>query len=211
MAKKIKPNSLFDDSPIAQPIDNAESDKEMTTEETLAKAIGVDKNSIIGAGRISHEDAEKLEKFDAMEKSLSQMSKEKEMLEAKVAEYVEKLDSLKDADSAVKDLSKEKMDLEAKCKQLEEKSNHASKLEKEIKALRDENDQYLIKISELTFENANLTCQLSELEKKFKNSGNVANQGKFGINTGIQRLQNGLAQPNRDAYNPYINNGYGTW
>ena len=50
MAKKIKPNSLFDDSPIAQPIDNAESDKEMTTEETLAKAIGVDKNSIIGAG-----------------------------------------------------------------------------------------------------------------------------------------------------------------
>ena len=211
MAKKIKPNSLFDDSPIAKPIDNDEPEKEMTPEETLAKVIGVDENSIIGAGRISNEDAAKLEQFDAMEKSLAQMSKEKEMLETKVAEYVEKLDGLKDVDSTVIKLNKEKTDLKAKCKELEEKSKNVSKLEKEIKALRDENVHYLIKISELTFENANLTCQLSELEKKFKNSGNVANQGKFGINTGVQHLQNGLAQPNRDAYNPYINNGYGTW
>ena len=152
MAKKIKPNSLFDDSPIAKPADNDEPEKEMTPEETLAKAIGADENSIIGTRRMSHEDVAKLEQFDAMEKSLSQMSKEKEMLEAKVAEYVEKLDNVKDADSTVMKLRKEKMDLEAKCKELEEKSKHASKLEKEIKDLRDENDQYLIKISELTFE-----------------------------------------------------------
>lgn len=32
-------------------------------------------------------------------------------------------------------------------------------------ALREENDQYLMKISELTFENAKMNCQLQELSK----------------------------------------------
>lgn len=185
MAKKIKPNTLFDDA-----IQNGESSKaqeeNITPEEALAKAIGADENSIIGTGRISHEDVRKLEQFDAMEKSLAQVSQEKDMLEAKVAEYVEKLESIKGSSIEIEKLKDENKALEAKCKDLEAKVASINKLEKDAKALRDENDQYLIKISELTFENANLTCQLSELEKKAKNGGNVANQGRFQPQPGMQ-------------------------
>lgn len=36
---------------------------------------------------------------------------------------------------------------------------------KQLEALRDENDKYLMKISELTFENARLTAQIENLKK----------------------------------------------
>ena len=53
---------------------------------------------------------------------------------------------------------------------------------------------------------------MSELEKKAKDSGNVANQKKFTPQKGPQgMMSNGLAKPYRDVYNPYANNGYGSW
>lgn len=203
MSRKMKPNKLFDET-IQQ--------DETTADVNVEKNVEADDNPIIGNGRMSQDDVEKLAKYDAMEKSLAAMSAEKEMLEAKVAEYISKLDAFKDASDKINELEKKNQELASKCKQLEEKVTKSAKFDKEIAALRDENDQYLIKISELTFENANLTCQMSELEKKIKAGGNVANQKQFALQQGVQnQMGNGLARPNRDAYNPYANNGYGTW
>lgn len=210
MSRKIKPNKLFDD---AQKVDAEETIvKNEAIEASEAKMLGIDSNSIVGNGRMSAEDAEKLAKYDVMEKSLVALSEEKVELEAKVAEYLEKIDSLKDSSDKISRLEIENKELKDKVKSLEEKVKNASRLEKQITDLKDENDRYLVKISELTFDNANLTCQLSEIEKKAKANGNVSNQKGFMPATGPQQqTYNSLARPNRDAYNPYINNGYGTW
>ena len=211
MPRKIKPNKLFDD---AQKADAEEeiTDKNEAAKVSEAEVLGVDSNSIVGNGRMSAEDAEKLAKYDAMEKSLAAVSKEKNELEDKIAEYVSRIEALEDAANQIAGLEAEKKALESKCKKLEEDNSKIGKLEREVKSLREENDQYLVKISELTFENANMTCQLTELEKKFKAGENVANQGKFTPKQGPQsQTYNTLARPHLDAYNPYANNGYGTW
>lgn len=204
MSKKIKPNKLFEENPS----NGAGSD-----EPKQPKAvIEVDENSIVGNGRLSAEDAKKLEQFEAMEKSLAALAEEKSALEAKVAEYVEQLEALKSSSDEIVSLNASKQKLEAKCKSLEEKVAKAQKLEQEVKDLRDENDQYLIKISELTFENANLTSQMSDIESKMKKNGNVPNQSSFKPASGPQQqMSRRLSLPRRDAYNPYANNGYGSW
>ena len=210
MSRKIKPNKLFDDVQKAD-VEEASSTNE-DTKVSEAEVLGVDSNSIVGNGRMSAEDAEKLAKYDAMEKSLATVSKEKDELEDKIAEYVNKIEALENAANQIAGLESEKKALESKCKKLEEDNAKIGKLEHEVKSLREENDQYLVKISELTFENANMTCQLSELEKKVKAGGNVANQGKFTPKQGLQpQTYNTLARPHLDAYNPYANNGYGSW
>lgn len=211
MPRKIKPNKLFDD---AQKADAEEiTDKNEAAEASEAEVLGVDSNSIVGNGRMSAEDAEKLAKYDAMEKSLTAVSKEKNELEDKIAEYVSRIEALEDAANQIAGLESENKALESKCKKLLEEDNaKIVKLEREVKSLREENDQYLVKISELTFENANMTCQLTELEKKFKAGGNVPNQGKFTPKQGPQpQTYNTLARPHLDVYNPYANNGYGSW
>ena len=207
MARKIRPNKLFTS------LQDTASAVEATPVEMPTKEIDADENSLVGNGRLSAIDAEKLARYDAIEKSLAEISKEKDMLEAKVAEYVDKLDALKNSDDEIKKLQDEVLKHKARCDELEKSCSSIDALKKEIAILKEDNDQYLIKISELTFENANLTCQLSELEKKTKHlGGRVANSNAFAPSLGMQPQSiGGLAQPNRDAYNPYINNGYGTW
>lgn len=199
MPKKIKPNKLLD----IMPSESGASDENLSQDDSqMPTGVLIDKNSILGEGRLTKEAAEKLEKFDAMEKSLAQLSQEKNELEQKVAEYIEKLENASSSSKDIDKLNAKIKSLEEKCKKLEngKKDKDVDKLEKEIKSLKDENDSYLVKISELTFENAKLTCQLSELSKK-PNNANVQRQAPY----------NGLASPMKDAYNPYINNGYGTW
>ena len=41
-----------------------------------------------------------------------------------------------------------------------------SELKSELKRLRDENDKYLMRISELSFDNARMTSSMQEMEKK---------------------------------------------
>ena len=212
MARKIKPNKLFDDAQNVASNIETNANSESINNASEAEMLGVDANPVVGNGRMSAEDVEKLAKYDAMEKSLIEISIEKDKLEATVAEYIEKIEALKNADSLVKKLEDEKTSLEDKCKKLEDEKSKLSKLEKENATLKDENDQYLIKISELTFENANLSNQLSNINNKANKNGNGINQNKFGINPGMQpQCGRSLAKPYRDAYNPYINNGYGSW
>ena len=74
-------------------------------------------------------------------------------------------------------------------------------------ALREENDQYLMKISELTFENAKMNCQLQELSKR--------------VETKIPQSQNAFSSqnlpPNQSRNVPYSYmpkrdmHGYESW
>jgi len=204
MSKKIKPNKLFDDKPVDTAQDTQEDKQDILA--------NVDENSLVGNGRMSAEDAQKLEQFNAMEKSLAAAAEEKTMLEAKVAEYADKLESLQNSADKMSKLEKSNEDLRQKVSLLEDKCKKADKLEAEVKNLREENDKYLIKISELTFENANITSQLSDIERRAKVNGSINNQNGFQpIQGPQQQMSKRLASPRRDAYNPYANNGYGSW
>lgn len=211
MSRKIKPNRLFEDTNDVD-ISAIAEDVNAIVEETPAKELGADENPMLGTGRISVEDINKLQQYDAMQKSLTEISEEKSQLEAKVVEYIEQIESLKNSSNEIKKMQDEIDSLKDKCKALEESNANANAIAQENATLKEENEQYLMKISDLTFENANLACQLSELEKKVKQTGNMPNQNSFAPVKGVQQqMYRSLAKPNRDVYNPYANNGYGTW
>ena len=73
--------------------------------------------------------------------------KESAGLKDKLAEYVAELDALR----------KKVVELE--------KRPSVAELEKEVKSLREENDKYLMRISELSFDNARLTASLDRATK----------------------------------------------
>ena len=153
---------------------------------------------------------EKLEKYDALEKSVGTLSKEKEVLEAKLAEYADRLAELQTAADQISELNEENEKLKKELSDAKDESKEVYALKKEIEAQKDEINNYLVRISELTFENANLACQLDELSKKMASSGSVPNQTQFSPNV-APPVQGKLRQPRTDAFNPYMNNGYGVW
>ena len=184
MGKRIKPSNLVENVQTEVPSADA----------VVSKAEEFVDTSLVGNGVITPEAKAKLEKYDALEKSVASLAKEKEVLEAKVAEYAEKLADMK----AVKkeDISI-KLAEALKAKEAAEKEASALKLEN--KALRDEADGYLVKISELTFDNARLTCELDEASKHLKEKGTVPNQPQY------------MPKANSSGYNPYLANGYSSW
>ena len=109
---------------------------------------------------IKDEIKEKLEAYEKLEKTVSALNKENAALKDKVAEYVEEVTELREKvkNTVVKEVIKEVV------KEVPVEGSSAA-LEKEVKALREENDEYLIKISELTFENAKLKCEAEEAAK----------------------------------------------
>ena len=159
---------------------------------------------------MTSEAKEKLEKYDALEKSVGALSKEKEVLEAKLAEYADRLAELQTAADQISELNEENEKLKKELVDAKDESKEVYALKKEIEAQKDEINNYLVRISELTFENANLTCQLDELSKKMASSGNISNQKQFSPNV-APPVQGKLRQPRTDAFNPYMNNGYGVW
>ncbi len=199
MARKVKPNSLLDSVPVEQ-----------TTEETTKENTAFKDSSLVGNGIMTAEMKEKLEKYDALEQSYSSIVKEKEDLENRVAEYAERLAELKTAADQIHDLMDENAKLKKQLSDASKLSKDSASLQLEVKALRDDVDGYLLKISELTFENANLTCQLDELNNRLASNGVSPNQKKFAPNN-TPPVQNGLRQPRVDAYNPYSHNGYSSW
>lgn len=189
MGKKIKPSSLLDEE---QKTNVGETSTIMKTA-AIVEANPEHLNSLIGNGRMTAEAKEKLEKYDALEENVKALTKEKQILEDKITEYAERLSTIDALNHEIESLKKQLSDIK-------DKSNDIA-LKNECKALREEVDGYLVKISELTFENANLTCQLNELKKNIKSS----------VQTCPTADNSHLAKPFKDVYNPYKNNGYGTW
>lgn len=85
MAKRVKPSSLLD-----EPQSDAAADDSQPT-------VVDEKNPLIGDNRMTNADKEKLEKYDALEKTVEALVKEKEELTTKVAEYAEHLAELQTA------------------------------------------------------------------------------------------------------------------
>ena len=196
MGKKVKPSSL---------LDSASTRQEVSQEQKVFEDA-----SLVGNGPMTSEAKEKLEKYDALEKSVGALSKEKEVLEAKLAEYADRLAELQTAADQISELNEENEKLKKELADAKDESKEVYALKKEIEAQKDEINNYLVRISELTFENANLTCQLDELSKKMASSGNVPNQKQFSPNV-APPVHGNLRQPRTDAFNPYMNNGYGVW
>ena len=196
MGKRVKPSSLLDTAPVEQQI--------------VEQQEAFEDKSLVGNGSMTAEAKDKLEKYDALEKSVGALSKEKEVLEAKLAEYADRLAELQTAADQISELNEENEKLKKELVDAKDESKEVYALKKEIEAQKDEINNYLVRISELTFENANLTCQLDELSKKMASSGNVPNQKQFSPNV-VPPVQGKLRQPRTDAFNPYMNNGYCVW
>ena len=200
MGKKIKPRSLMGDEqeiPMAQPMQGSPTS---SIEETLEKIE--DTTPLVGNGPMTAEAKSKLEKYDALEATVLGLTNEKQELEAKVAEYIEQMSALKE------EVSKLKKDLAKKPKPEKEDTDEVLALKKEAKALREEADGYLVKISELTFENANLTCQLNEMAKSQQNA---MNNDRTSIPSPAPSHPKASPSPFGGQAYPYRNNGYGTW
>lgn len=207
MGKKVKPNKLLDEQ-----LNQSNSSNDIESVESTSIAIDSQDNaSIVGNRRMTNDQKDKLEQYDALEKTIEGLLKEKEQLSNKVIEYTEKIASLKDLASKSESLMAKVDKLSKQLAKAQEDAKNAISLQKECKSLREEVDNYLIKISELTFQNANLTCQMQELNQKLSQKGTVPNQNSFGPRNGIQQSNGGLARARTDAYNPYFNNGYGSW
>lgn len=143
----------------------------------------------LGREVVTPEMKEKLLKYEEMEAQNTKLIAENDELTMKLASYIEELDALKS--SGAQSIDKVKYDdLVAKNASLSEKYD----------ALRVAADKQLERISDLTFENANLNAQIRELT-----DGNIQVTGQI------------PAKPVRDTklesapYNPYRTNGYSSW
>lgn len=205
MGKRVKPKNLIDGSESTDLLQNAAandaakasstSSNEEASSLNVADSIDEVNDSLIGYGRLTAEAKDKLERYDALENNAKALANEKLALDEKLAEYVELVDKLKAENAELK--KSEASNSSGHIKELEAK---VSSLEKSNRELREEADDYLVKISELTFENAKLTSQMNEMK-----STASAKQSIGRPNSDMLKI------PNRDPYNPYFNNGYGSW
>jgi CHAT domain-containing protein len=210
MGKKVKPKSLLDGSSlqIIEKTDNNELTRDIEIEVGYVPELN---------RRLTQDDIEKLEKYPALEQTVIDLTKQNAELQTKIEEYVNKLNAAS-SDKSTDEQTSVNEELEAiKAELKKAKADLASYVgktyvfEQDMKALRDENDQYLMKISDLTFEVAMKTSQLNELSKNAQQTGTVVNQKTFQPVNDVQNDTPKQAKPFVNPYNPYINNGYGTW
>ena len=143
MAKKRK-SALFTDV--------SEQDSNTSASENSSLSSVVDSNNESNNESDNESDAESLLDIDelvdelgALRLEVKRLNEENAQLTDKLAAYIEAQQDNKADDSCI--------------------SAELDKLRYENNALRDENDTYLMKISELTFENAKLMSQLQQLSK----------------------------------------------
>lgn len=181
MSKKVKP--VFEDAP-------AKPDSPSSVVESI-NGTSASAQPKVGPKSLTKEMVEKLEQFDAIVEQNAALLKEKDILEEKIAEYIAEINELKSKDADA-----------SKVSQLEDEN---ASLKKENSELQKAYDKFLVRISDLNFENSKLTCQIQELTK-----GQCMSKS---INEPKTREVPEFTQPNApvDPYNPYANNGYSQW
>ena len=167
---EVSTNSLLED--VNAEIEQKEK-KNLTAEVVDIKTKVIDKD--IQA---------KLDSCAQIEAQNAFLLKEKAELEARLAEYIEENASLKNASKTTEAGN----------------DNELANLKKEIAELKESIAQYLRRISDLTFENANLTVQLKELSS--------AGTGVQNSTPAVPRHETRLEHP---VYDPYKQNGYSSW
>ena len=121
-------------------------------------------NKTGGTIEIRDEIKQKLEAFEKMEKAIAQLSSENSALKDKMAEYVEEITALREQAKTPTIVEKEVIKEVVKEIPSSNDSVEIEKLKKEIASLQEENDKYLMRISELTFDNAKMTAQMNNMK-----------------------------------------------
>lgn len=158
--------------------------------------------------RLTPEMVEKLEKVDALEKHCLELEEENAKLSDSVNSYLEEIEALKSKRAVETPLGSEMSMIDLK-KELDEARHEIIEMRKSLKELHEENDNYLLKISELTFENAKLTSQLQEIEKSLAMSATPTHESsarRAAVQPSTRTMKN---QP--QFANLYLQNGYQDW
>lgn len=191
MAKKKPVNDAFEDvnieinTPDSDDKINASKPKDIPEIDTSKYAVNM---------MLTADMKKKLDEYESTVEQNSTLVKQNDELMQKISEYVEEVAELKKTAFKPADDSAELKDLKSKY----------GKLENEYKKLQTASDEYLMRISELTFENAKLNASLENLKSKTTTiSPNVNTPSSP---SRIQR--NGLEHP---VYDPYKQNGYASW
>lgn len=201
--KKLASSNCEDASEVVEDTELEELLGEKTKSEIIEKA-----NSAKFLSRLTPEMTEKLEKIDSLEKHCLELEEENAKLSDSINSYLEEIEALKskkaieaqvDGEMSIADLKKE----------LERARKEAVEMRRSLKDLRDENDSYLLKISELTFENAKLTSQLQEVEKSLAMAATPTHSPTARSTT--VRPSTGTMKNQPQFANPYLQNGYQDW
>lgn len=153
MAKKKPVDQEFN---TVEMKDGAAVSSQMPENATVLEKI---ENRTGGTVEIRDEIKQKLEAFEKMEKAVSELSAENSALKDKMAEYVEEITALREQVKTPRVVEKEVV----KEVPAAVDSGEIEKLKKEIAALQEENDKYLMRISELTFDNAKMTAKMNNM------------------------------------------------
>jgi predicted RNase H-like nuclease (RuvC/YqgF family) len=156
-----------------KPVDQAFNTVEMkdgaaVASQTPENATVLEKieNKTGGTVEIRDEIKQKLEAFEKMEKAVAELSAENSALKDKMAEYVEEITALREQVKTPKVVEKEVIKEVVKEVPVAGDSGEIEKLKKELASLQEENDKYLMRISELTFDNAKMTAKMNNTAKK---------------------------------------------
>ena len=132
---------------------------------------------------LNDEMKKKIEDYDNMKNQYSSILSQNEMLQNKLAEYISELDQTKQLQNENNELSNLNYQL----------SSELLKIKEDYSKVIEQKDQYLMKISDLTFENEKLNSYINKISSH--------NTSYVETNKVIQNVI-----PNR-----YSNNGYGEW
>lgn len=157
--------------------------------------------------RLTLEMKNKLDAFDSIEKRCIRLEEEKSKLEDKIDEYLTEIENLK-SDKSVKLDDGSKVEFDEVKTLIESYKKDLSHFKAKTQELRDENDSYLLKISDLTFDNAKLTSQLQEIEKSLT----MASSKSYDAGHPMKIAPSHCTMKNQPQFaNPYLQNGYQDW
>ena len=157
--------------------------------------------------RLTPEMKKKLDAFDIIEKRCIKLEEEKSKLEEKLDGYLSEIEDLKAKKSIHLEDGME-IDFDEVKSLIDNYKKDISHYKTKTQELRDENDSYLLKISDLTFDNAKLTSQLQEVEKSMMMSSSESHSGSSFKRPPASHC----TMKNQPQFtNPYLQNGYQDW
>lgn len=147
MAKKIKPNALLQTASSLEDEANAAE----------ANCNGIAQNTTT---EILTDDAkEKLWAYEKLEEENARLSQENAEMTDKLAEYIEENEKLKAKSKESKTSTASNSQIKKLNDEISMLKADLEKFKSKVQNLQDENDSYLMRISELSFENAKLASE----------------------------------------------------
>lgn len=162
-----------------------------------SNTTNVSENPIVATASPIQIDDASIPDVSALETEIKRLTEVNSELTEKMSKYIDEIDQLK-ADLA---------NAKATVSNNTTVEDNSADLNAKINELQNENDQYLIKISELTFENA-------KLRNEMQNMTNTSGSRLTKDTSTLERPRNIPIESimvNYQNRNPYRNNGYSNW